>query len=621
MSLLNRTERGAVVAANESVLAKRVDSGFLVETKRGTFTCDHDLFFNLFEVDVTVKNAGYWEEIQAPIAKHFPEEIAALTSRAKALGLDKWLSWDFQLEDLCELAFRPAGGICGWQMGLGKTRLALALATLLKGKSLIVVKSRLVNELEREMRELNLTDENFKIIRSITDTKDLKKLNIVSYETIKRPMAKLHPKLTVAKHLKGRITNVIADEGSLLANFHSQQTKAIWKLGTRKNYIFDGSLASEYPRQFIGLASWAAGEAKSYQPYSIGKGFMDKYLFEGVFNQKTGKQTFIDNFVVYDWATNQFNQDFTGAKREVPKIKQRNLQLFRSWLAPLVKRRVQQEPAVTKHVTFPVPDFKSPQVIEWDFEHLCLYIEVLERFSIWYKDYIAESQINEKAVNLTMVLARLEACFKAANCPSMIDGYAKPYNALTSKERAVVELVANEVKKGRKPVVFARNPTVLKRLGAELDKINIKHLIFTGEESIVKRTEKLNREVREGDTGVVLASFGVTQDGLNLHQLNTFIFYNRSYKQREEFQSIYRLLRPQQKDDVYGYFMHLAGSIDEYQAQLCDWKLTANEAGLDYGDQPEDDEFLHFDSMIHRFLESLPELKEKLELHKQSLAA
>ena len=115
----------------------------------------------------------------------------------------------------------------------------------------------------------------------------------------------------------------------------------------------------------------------------------------------------------------------------------------------------------------------------------------------------------------------------------------------------------------------------------------------------------------------MLASLGVTQDGLNLPQLDTFVFFNRSYKAREEFQAMYRLLRPGQRQQVEGYFLHLKGSIDQYMAQLVDWKARVAEAGVDYGDQQPDQPFAHFDVFLRRFLDSLPNIRD----HLSSLAA
>jgi len=621
MAIINRHEKGAVVALGEPVHVKRSDHGFLVTTKKGTFSCEHDHFFTTFEAETKAIQAGYWEEVHPPIRHTYPQQIAALESQAQALGLGRWLSWDFQLEDLCELAFRPHGGICGWQMALGKTRLALALSLLLPGASMIVVKSRLVNELEREMRELGIDDTMFQIIRSASDIDQLAKINIISYERLRRPLHRRFPKLTLARRLKNRVANIIADEGGLLANETTAQSQALWQLGGKRHYIFDGTPSPNYPRETLALATWTVGQERSYQPYSTTRGYIDPGLFVSAKGHMTGRNAFLKDFVCFEWATNEFLDSGKGAKREVPKIRAGNLGLFRDWLGPIIKRRVQQEPAVTRHVAFPVPTLHPPISVEWDFHHLRLYIQTVEEFADWYRNYVSEQQINQRGLNLTLILARLEACFKAANTPNKVSGYARPFDGLTSKERVNIDLIAAQVAAGRRPIVFARNPSVLHRLAKALTALGITNMVFTGEEHIDKRLARLNTGIREGDLQVLLASLGVTQDGLNLPQLNTFIFYNRSYKAREEFQAIYRLIRSQQESDVYGFFTQLSGSIDDYMAQLIEWKSLASEAGLDYGEQPEDADFVHFDAFIYQFLESIPALKEKLKLARSSQVA
>ena len=65
----------------------------------------------------------------------------------------------------------------------------------------------------------------------------------------------------------------------------------------------------------------------------------------------------------------------------------------------------------------------------------------------------------------------------------------------------------------------------------------------------------------------------------------------------------------------------LPAPIDAYMGQLIEWKALASEAGLDYGEQPEDKEFAHFDAFIYRFLESLPELKAHLNTLRAAKAA
>lgn len=614
MAIINRHQRGAVVALGQTVQALRTNTGFDVTTERGTFQCEHDTFLSLFAIDEDAAGESYWEEVHPPIRQSFPQEIGQLEQRAHRLGLDKWLTWDFQLEDLYELAFRPRGGVCGWQMALGKTRLALSLSLLLEGTSLIVVKSRLVDEMSRELEALGLDSSDFQMIEGLEDISSLRKINIISYDRLKRPLDARYPKLTIAKQLKGRIANVICDEGGVLSNLDSQQTRALWLLGGRRRYAFDGTPMANYPREMLPLASWAIGEERSYQPYSVTGGHLEPRHFISAEFQKTGRQAFLDDFVCFEWATNEFLDSGKGAKREIPKIRSANLNRFRAWIGPLIKRRVQQEPAVRKHVAFPVPTLHEPINVEWDINHLCLYVQTVEEFAEWYRRYAESCGEEGKSLNLTVILARLEACFKAANAPHTVSGFASPYHSLTSKQQMCLSKIEDEIAKGRRPIVFARSPSVLKRLSAELDRRGISNLVFTGQETIKKRLKRLNDDIRDGDTQVMLASLGVTQDGLNLPELNTFIFYNRSYKAREEFQAIYRLIRPTQSRDVYGHFLHLAGSIDEYMGQLIEWKALASEAGLDYGEAVNDEsEFVHFDAFLRSFLESLPVLKAKIE--------
>lgn len=620
LTMIDVRQPKSAVEAGDVVTAVRTETGFNVHTKRGCFACDHDSFLSVFDIEDAAAGEGYWEEVAPPIRNSYPLEIAKMEEKARSLGLDEWLTWDFQREDLYELAFRPRGGVCGWQMALGKTRLAFALGMLLEGKTLIVVKSRLVDEMCRELDALGLGVDDYTLIESAKDTRNLKKINIVSYDRLKRPIdSRCSGKYTISKMLKGRIDNLICDEGGLLSNVHSQQTQSVTRIGGKRKYVFDGTPMANYPREMMPLACWAVGDARSYQPYSVKGGHLDASLFQSALHQRTGRQAFNDDFVCLEWATNEFLVDGKGAKREIPKIKSGGIGAFRSWIAPQIKRRVQQEPDVAKHVTFPVPVLHAPELVGWDLEHLKLYVKTTEEFAEWFKNYQEERQDGGQSLNLTVILAKLEACFKAANNPHMVSGFAKPYLPMTSKQKRCIALVVDEVRKGRRPIVFARSPSVLTRLSKALTAAGVTSMVFSGQESIVKRTKRLNAEIRKGDTQVMLASLGVTQDGLNLPELNTFIFYNRSYKSREEFQAIYRLIRPTQKMDVYGRFLHLEGSIDEYMGQLIEWKALASESGLDYGEGVSDSkDFVHFDTFLARFLESIPFLKEKLEALKAS---
>jgi len=110
----------------------------------------------------------------------------------------------------------------------------------------------------------------------------------------------------------------------------------------------------------------------------------------------------------------------------------------------------------------------------------------------------------------------------------------------------------------------------------------------------------------------------VGQRGLNLEQASAVIFYERNWSATNEEQAIYRLLRPSQSETINAEYFHLPGSIDEYCTQLVDFKKSACEAGLDFGEGATEDEvFLHLDTILSRFCDdvysmSAYELKDTL---------
>jgi hypothetical protein len=110
---------------------------------------------------------------------------------------------------------------------------------------------------------------------------------------------------------------------------------------------------------------------------------------------------------------------------------------------------------------------------------------------------------------------------------------------------------------------------------------------------------------------VMLASFGVTRAGLDLYQARHAIFASRLWSQSQEDQAIYRLLRPQQTEEVVIERPHLRGSIDIYQDQLVTWKESSASAGLDWASpKGDDEEFLHIDQVLGEFVENLAKMHD-----------
>ena len=76
-----------------------------------------------------------------------------------------------------------------------------------------------------------------------------------------------------------------------------------------------------------------------------------------------------------------------------------------------------------------------------------------------------------------------------------------------------------------------------------------------------------------------------------------------------EDQRVMRLLRPDQTEQVNVTYLHLRGSIDEYMAQIVEWKKDSAAVGLDYSDSDvSEDDFLHLDTILSRFCEDVKRL-------------
>jgi hypothetical protein len=398
---------------------------------------------------------------------------------------------------------------------------------------------------------------------------------------------------------------MIADEGGVLSNLDSQQTRAAWIVSAKRRFILDGTPIGSYSRDILPLLAFTVGHGTASQPYGIRhRPFLAPCLRTSAAYAERGIDRFRDDFVTLEWVTNEFQETLReGAKREIPRI--RNLPKYRALLSPHVKRRVDQEPDVARDVCIPVPQ-EITTTLDWDDTHLDYYLAISESFADWYRRYRADTLERGINTNLVAILARILAVEIAANAPMKgVEGFGA-YRALTSKDRYILDRVDDLASKGHKTIVYARFPETLERLGRELSSQGLASVLFHGEIPIAKRTQALNDHFRFGDAPVLLASFGVAQRGLNIPQANRVIGYNRRWTAKEERQAWRRVLRPQQQREVVIETVHLAGGIDTYQAQMVAHKADCIDAGLDWGTPQLDGvDFLHLDTIFGRFIEDL----------------
>ncbi|NVH76311.1 helicase [Paraburkholderia sp. JPY432] len=543
-----------------------------------------------------------WEVVHEGLATAFPQHAALLRRRMEALGIDQWLDWEFQQDDLIETLMKPQGCVIAWEQACGKSRLSIALI-LLSGVThgLIVVEARLIGEMLNELAQLPIAPSIVKVIDSEEDLRDLRQVNLISYERLRMPVDRAKSvRVTYAHRLRRRIGLLVADEGERQANPTSDQSRALWQLSARRRYVLTGSPIPNYPRDAFGLMAFSGGDGTAAQPYGFRRGYIEPNWISSVEFAMRGVDRFRDDFVVLEWVTWQFAESLQeGAKREVPKIG--NLHAYRAMLAPHVKRRLVCEPDVSRYIRID-PPVVTTHTVDWDAQHLATYLDAADEFADWYR----RSRDDKKACNLVTILARIRAVHFAANYPQYgMEGVAR-LAGLTSKQRAIIARMREIAAKGQQAIVFAENPGVLNAIARELSSDGVDTVLFHGEIPISKRVADKDRRFITGRATGLLSTKASGRAGYNLPNADYVLFYDRSWTWRIEYQAMRRALRWNRKGVLNVEYFHLPGSIDEYQAQMVAHKRDSMQAGLDWATpELEDETFLHMDSLLDRFVEDL----------------
>ncbi len=605
--------KSPVVKTGQTFTARNTETGYQVRSGAAEVTIDKSVFDQRFTLTKEQPSAD-WSVIHPGLCSAFPALAVHYEQKWKSLGLE-WLA-KFQKNTMIEGCINPYGYIAGLAMGAGKSRISVALCLMHSGTNMLVVESGLIPEMIAEFRTLGLADTVWKHLK--TGDMPSAKINLVSYQTLKKGTRITVDKTifrrgesetikvtkivrTNATQWKRRINLLICDEGGLLANINTQQSKAIKSLAARKVVIMDGTPLRSYPRDLLHLLVATAGNGLAHQQYGTkGRSYITKTLIHSTSYAQRGEAVFMEKHITLEWVTNEFkdtlSSDTGGARREIPKIK--NLSQYREWISPHIQRRVSTEPELAKFHRYPTPTRKT-NVIDWDNDHLNYYLLVALEFAQWYKK---ASGLDGKSLSLVTVLQRIGAVIRAASVPHASGKNTRyTYEPYTSKQRALVDCIHHHVGKKRKTIVYSSSPLLLERIQ---HMVNCPSLLFTGKQNIKKRTDELE-QFKNGPIDLLLSSW-VGQRGLNLPKASTVLLYNRAWSSSIEEQAIARTLRPSQRQQVRIEYFHLAGSIDEYMAQLVEFKRSAADAGLDFGEQIADEcTFLHLDTILHRFCDDV----------------
>lgn len=555
-----------------------------------------------------------WQTVHQGLVALDPQTALGWRKRMEALGINKWLSWSFQQDDLIELVMCPRGAVAAWEMGLGKSRLAVALVLLLGVKhALITTEAYLVPELVEKIAEVGLSPSEWKLIKSEADLKDLRRINIISNERLRMTLPG-SGRVTYAHRLRRRVGLSISDEGEYLANPRSAQSKALWRVSAQKRYVLSGTPMASYPRDVLPILCFVAGDGTAAQPWGYHGPYLEQNHVNSVEFAERGISKFIDEYVTLEWSTNEYKETLReGAKREVPKIS--NLANYRAMLAPHIKRRVTDEPAVREFVKIPKA---TPllQEIDFDEDHLAHYLTVADEFATWM------GREGSKQKNLMVILLRFNAVLRALNLPQSPAKHVRSlYTGLTSKQRFVVDRLKTLAVQRHKTICYAHSPETVELLARELRRQHgMDPVVLHGGISPAKRHKLLNDRFKHGSAETLLTTVGVTQAGLNVPQGDWCVFYDRDWTAKVEKQSLARVLRPETNHEVTAEWVHIKGSADEYQAQVVAFKADCYAAGLDWA-TPELDgaDFVHIDTILGNFVENLAKLRgmKGHELRKQ----
>ncbi|HVI89366.1 MAG TPA: DEAD/DEAH box helicase [Dongiaceae bacterium] len=593
-----------LVKAGEAVILDRDAGGRYRFCKDGAeFVMSLDEVMVHFDLADTGRG---WEAVHEGMLTQYPDEAALLRARMTALGIDRWLDWGFQQDDLVELLLKPQGAVVAWEQGCGKSRLAVALILLSGVKhGLLVVDARLIEEMRAELAKLPIPAEAVNVIESPVQLATLAQVNLISYERLRGVVSPSTGRATYAKRLRRRIGLLLADEGERLANPTSDQSRALWQLSARRRYVLTGSPIANYPRDAFGLVAFTGGDGTAAQPYGYRRGYLEQNWIASVEFAMRGIDRFRDDFVVLEWVTWQFAESMQdGAKREVPKIA--NLPRYRQLLAPHVKRRLVCEPDVAHHIQIDPPD-SEVITIEWEPAHLALYLKAADDFAGWYRDLRSR---DGNANNLVTILARIRAVHFAANYPQHgVDGIGG-YAGITSKQQAVIDRLAAIAEEGKQAILFAENPGIVNLIQRVLATRGVETVPFHGGIPIKRRVADKDKRFVHGKATALLCTKASGRAGYNLPNADYVLFYDRSWTWRIEYQAMRRALRWNRNGTLKILYFHLPGGIDVYQDQMVAHKRDATQAGLDWATpELEDETFLHMDTLIDRFVEDLATLR------------
>ncbi|MBF0569901.1 MAG: DEAD/DEAH box helicase family protein, partial [Candidatus Omnitrophica bacterium] len=194
-------------------------------------------------------------------------------------------------------------------------------------------------------------------------------------------------------------------------------------------------------------------------------------------------------------------------------------------------------------------------------EDRALYDELSQNFAIW---------LERHGLSLDrQMLAKLEKLREAAISRHIVGSELSGTGLVSGKYQRALELVNAALLKGEKAVVFTRYKTSVRHLKEILARAHPGAVVtITGEQQAAERGQILRRFHEDPACKILIATYGVAGESLNLQVASTAIFVDFPWTYQELIQAIDRLHRIGQTKAVSIFLIAARDTIDEHMLNV-----------------------------------------------------
>lgn len=399
------------------------------------------------------------------------------------------------------------GGILGDEMGLGKTLQTITFIAAEKGsKSLIVAPTSLVynwaNEFEKFAPKVNIA-----AVNGVREEREEILKNIKSYDVIITTYNLLKRDMDIYEKLS--FDYFIIDEAQNIKNPHSQNALITKSIKAKRKFALTGT-----PIENSVMELW-----------SIFDFVMPGYLYD----EKT------------------FSVKYHKKIKEEPEV----IEDLNKRIKPFILRRKKSE------VIKELPDkIEKTILVELSQEEKKVYkayasyaVELIEK-------KVKEDEFKRSRIEILSYITKLrQLCLD----PSIV---MEDYNGISSKIEALVEILCQSIEEGHRILVFSQFTSVLKNIGKEIKKQNIKYSYLDGAVNAKNRMDMVDG-FNNGNSSVFLISLKAGGTGLNLTSADIVVHFDPWWNPAVEDQATDRAHRIGQKNVVEVIKLVAKGTIEE----------------------------------------------------------